>query len=71
MWQYHSDLYSPQVVSEGFSEEVQWHALSLLRLATQHSLLSQLEFQAMEGIGLVQQVLRSPKASVGKKIAQV
>ena len=60
-----------QVVSEGFSEDVQWHAVSLLRLTTQHSLLAQLEFKALEGIGLVQQVLRSPEAAVGKKIAEV
>jgi len=58
-------------VSEDFSEEVQWHALSLLLLATQHSLLAQLEFEQLEGIGLVQQVLRSPQAAVGKKIAEV
>ena len=58
-------------MSEGFSEEVQWHALSLLLLATQHSLLAQLEFEQLEGIGLVQQVLRSPQAAVGKKIAEV
>ena len=58
-------------MSEGFSEEVQWHALSLLRLATQHSLQAQLEFEALEGIGLVQQVLRTPQAAVGRRIADV
>ena len=60
-----------QVVSEGFSEEVQWHALSLLRLAAQHSLQAQLEFEALEGIGLVQQVMRTPQAAVGRRIADV
>ena len=59
------------MVSEGYSEDIQWHALSILRLATQHSLLARLEFQALEGIGLIQQVLRSPKAAVGKEIAKV
>ena len=59
------------MVCEGFSEEVQWHALSLLRLATHHSLLAQLELQALGGIGLVQQVLRSPRAAVSKRIAEV
>ena len=59
------------MVCEGFSEEVQWHALSLLRLATQHSLLAQLEFKALDGIGLVQQVLRSPRAAVSNRIAEV
>ena len=60
-----------QVVSEGFSEDTQWHSLSLLQLATSHSLLAQLEFCQLKGIGLVQQVLRSPQAAVGNKIAEV
>ena len=58
-------------MSEGFSEDVQWHALSLLQLAAQHSLLAELEFEALEGVGLVQQVLRSPQAAVGRRIAEV
>ena len=60
-----------QVAGEGFSEETQCYALSLLLLATQHSLLAELEFEQQEGVGLIQQVLRSPQAAVGRRIAEV
>ena len=59
------------MVSEGCSEQVQFHAISVLCLATQRSLLASLEFEQLGGMRLIQQVLRTPQAARGKKIAEV
>ena len=58
-------------MSEGCSEDVQCHALSLLSLATKHSVMAASEFNQLGGVKLIQQVLRTPEAAVGKKIADV
>ena len=54
-----------QVVSEKCSEEIQCCCLSLLHLATEHSITAYLEFQQHGGMALIQQVLRTPQAAVG------
>ena len=50
---------------------MQQKALSLLQMATQHSLLAAIEFDQLGGMYLLQQVLRTPKAAVGKRVLDV
>ena len=60
-----------QVVSEKCSEEIQCCCLSLLHLATEHSITAYLEFQQHGGMALIQQVLRTPQAAVGELTLRV
>lgn len=60
-----------QVVSEECSEEIQCCCLSLLHLATEHSITAYLEFQQHGGMALIQQVLRTPQAAVGELTLKV
>lgn len=60
-----------QVVSEECSEQIQCCCLSLLHLATEHSITAYLEFEQHGGMALVQQVLRTPQASVGELTLKV
>ena len=60
-----------QVVSEECSEEIQCCCLSLLHLATEHSITAYLEFEQHGGMALIQQVLRTPQASVGEQTLKV
>ena len=60
-----------QVVSEGCSEDVQCHVLSLLREVTFHSIMATMEFEQIGGMKLIQQVLQKPQAAVGEKILDV
>ena len=65
-------LLSPlQVVSEGCSEDVQCHVLSLLHEVTSHSIMATMEFEQIGGMQLIQQVLQKPQAAVGEKILDV
>lgn len=61
----------PQVVSEECCEDIQCCCLSLLHLATEHSITAYLEFQQHGGMALIQQVLRTPQASVGEQTLKV
>lgn len=64
-------LYLLQIVSERCSEEVQMQVLSLLHLATEHSVMTAVEFEQQGGMLLIQRVLRTPQAAVGEKIMKV
>ena len=50
---------------------MQQKALALVKMAAQYSLQSAVEFEQMDGFRLLQQVLRTPKASVGPGILEV
>lgn len=60
-----------QVVSEKCSDQAQYAAISLIRLAVNHSPYAKLEFQQLGGVKLLQQVLRTSKAALTKPIADV
>ena len=60
-----------QIVGEGCSEDVQMSVLSLLHLATEHSVMAAIEFEQQGGMVLIQQVMRTPQAAVGDKIMNV
>ena len=60
-----------QLVSEGCHEDVQVRVLSLLHLATEHSVVAAVEFEQQGGMLLIQQVMRTPQAVVGEKIMKV
>lgn len=64
-------LWPLQVVGEGCSEQVQYQTISVLHLATQRSLLACVEFEQLGGVRLLQQVLRTPLAARGERIAEV
>ncbi len=58
-------------MSEGCHEDVQVRVLSLLHLATEHSVVAAVEFEQQGGMLLIQQVMRTPQAVVGEKIMKV
>ena len=60
-----------QVVSEGCSADVQCCCLSLLHLATEHSMMAGLEFRKHGGMALLQQVMRTPQAAITEQTLQV
>ena len=60
-----------QTVSEGCSEQTQCSALSVIHLASEHSPYARHEFENMNGIKLIQQVLRSSKACVNREMVGV
>lgn len=60
-----------KIVGEGCPELLQQKALALIKMAARYSLLSAVEFEQMGGFGLIQQVLRTPKAAVGQGILEV
>ena len=60
-----------QIVGEGCVEILQQKALALIQMGAQSSLLSAMEFEQLDGSRLIQQVLRTPKASVGPAILEV
>lgn len=60
-----------QTVSEGCSEQTQCSALSVIHLASEHSPYARHEFESMNGIKLIQQVLRSSKACVNREMVGV
>ncbi len=58
-------------MSEGCSEEVQVRMLTLLHLATEHSVMTGVEFEQQGGMLLIQRVMRTPQAAVGEKVMKV
>ena len=52
-------------------ESLQQKALALVQLGAQYSLMSAMEFEQLDGFRLIQQVLRTSKASVGQAILKV
>lgn len=60
-----------KIVGKQCSEVMQQKALALVKMAAQYSLQSAVEFKQMDGFRLLQQVLRTPKASVGPGILEV